>query len=462
MKTALRATALAALLAAGCGSRAELEREPIALDATFSDGSSVRDAAPFWSAFASDELDALVLHALAANPDIEAATARVAQSAQLATEARARFWPTVDASLGYARQRVNLSPPLGTQTTGTWTASLAASYEVDAAGRVRHAARAARLDVDALRDDVDAVRISVAAEVVDAWVEVGYQRARRSILDEQLALSEAQGQLTAQRFAFGLATAADALLQDSQAQTFRTLLPQTEGGEAAALNRLAFVMGELPGRVRVATGERLPLLAVPPQTGVPADLLQARPDVRAAWARAQAADARVAAAIAERLPTIRLTGALGFTSQDLGELLDGFVWNAALSVVQPLVDGGRRRAAQRRAEAVLDERLVAYRRAILAAMREVEDALARERAAHDVVASLDEELRLAIETLAATERQYLLGGAEYPRVVSARATVARLELSRLDAERAVLSHRLSLWRALGGALPEPTTVASAP
>jgi multidrug efflux system outer membrane protein len=432
-----------------CARNAPAEDAALAIPEQWSVASDGRSETPWWESLRDPELDALIQSALEQNLDVRAAAARLEQADQLVRESRSRQWPTLDASLGYSRARVNAGPPVGTITQGTWSAGLAASYEIDAFGRYRNNVAAARADALASLADIEALRLSVAAEIVDAWVEQRYQRARRAILEQQLAIADSLTDLSAARFAYGLATASELLTQTQQEESFRALLPQTVAAEQVAANRVAVLLGEAPSSRPLSDTAALPTIPAIPPTGLPADLVLARPDVRAAQLRADAADRRVAAAVADRLPTLRLTGNIGLQSQNLADIFDDFVWNAALSVVQPIFDAGRRRAVVARAEATYDERVLAFRRALLVALREVEDALARRAAQESTLAAVEADLLLARESLEVTRNQFVMGAVDLARVTAAEATVARTELAKLDAQRSMFTHYISIGRALG-------------
>jgi len=172
--------------------------------------------------------------------------------------------------------------------------------------------------------------------------------------------------------------------------------------------------------------------------------------VRAALLRLDAADARVAVAVADRLPSLRISGRLEPRSITPSEFFEKLVWSVALSAVQPLVDGGRRRAEVERAEAVADERLATLHGVFLTAIREVEDALAREDAQRQHVEALETQLATATTTWQLAQEQFGRGLIEYPRVLTALQAIERLEQERLSAARTLWTYRVALCRALGG------------
>ena len=184
-----------------------------------------------------------------------------------------------------------------------------------------------------------------------------------------------------------------------------------------------------------------------PETGVPADLLKRRPDIRAAELRVIAADYRVAAAVADRLPAIRLTGNVGYQAHRSSDLFDGVHWYFGDEGSPAEVD---------RTKAVVDELLKAYGQALLVAFQEVEDALAQERNQHDYLGLLQKQVELARQTLDAAQARYVNGQGDYLPVLTALQSRQRLERAYLTAQRDLIISRIQLCRALGGAWAQET------
>ena len=194
----------------------------------------------------------------------------------------------------------------------------------------------------------------------------------------------------------------------------------------------------------------LPDLPALPALGVPADLLSRRPDVRAAYRRARAADERVTAALAARLPTLRLSASAFLQSGGVAGLFDTLFWNIGAGLAAPLYQGGRLRAEADRAALARDERLALWADTLLVALSEVEEALILEQEQTRYLAELATQLETAERSLALAAQQYQRGVTDYVRVLSAVSALHQLEQTRLAAERQRLSHRVQLYRALGG------------
>ncbi|MCZ7683202.1 MAG: TolC family protein [Sandaracinaceae bacterium] len=301
------ATLLVAALGTGCMPHAPVAdpRPPVEVPEQYSETAGDEAEVPselperWWVAFGDPELAALVDLALEHNFQLGAAWARVEQAEALVEGASSTWWPQISAQLDVARRRqVAVFGALGRQEfeNNALGLSVPVSYELDLWNRVGAQVAAAGIDVLATRDDVEALAITLAANVVETWLNVVQQRALRRLLDEQLDTNRIYLELVTLRFAHGLASALDVYQQRQQVAAIEAQLAQIEGSETVARQQLAVLIGR-PGRARrsdraapradgAAAGPSLP------ETGIPAHLLLRRPDVRAARRRVEAADWR--------------------------------------------------------------------------------------------------------------------------------------------------------------------------
>ncbi len=414
----------------------------------------------WWLAFGDPELAYLVDEALRRNFQLGAAWARLEQAEAGVQGAASGWWPQISAQLDVSRRRqVVVFGALGQQEfeVNGLGISVPVSYEVDLWNRVGHSVSAGSLDVLAGRDDVEALAMTLVANVVETWLNLLQQRAARALLRDQLETNEVYEELVTLRFAHGLGTALDVYQQRQQVQATRAQLAQIEGAEAMARQQLAVLVGRSPGAF--ASGQigqlpepnTLPPLPPLPRTGIPSELLLRRPDVRAARHRVMAQDHRLGAAIADQFPQLRFNASVGLSNPSLENLLSSFVWSIASSLLAPALDGGRRAAEVRRNRAALRERLQTFAQTVLTAMLEVENALAQERQLAVQITSLEDQLAAARATLLESRRRYGEGLSDYLPVLTALGATQRTEQSILTARRQLLSQRVQLARALGGA-----------
>jgi outer membrane protein TolC len=208
--------------------------------------------------------------------------------------------------------------------------------------------------------------------------------------------------------------------------------------------------------------ETLPQLPPLPDTGVPGELVQRRPDVQQAWRLVQAADRDLAAAISNRFPRLSLEASVSDEAANAGELFDDWLVTLAGNLLLPVIDGGERRAAVTSAEAGLQERVQEYRQTVLVAIQEVEDALARERQLQERLASLERRIELSDASYQQLRRRYLNGAVSYTDVLGALRDQQDLQRTRLTARRQLLNYRVALYRALAGPIKPPAPESSTP
>ena len=460
--------ALVAALLAGCAVGPDYQRPAQALPAQYPGGADaagsagVADAevpAQWWTLYRQPELDRLVAQALERNRDIEQAVARVEQADALARQAGAALLPRVDLGASAGRARVSpLSFPPNGATGNQYQLGLSAAFELDFWGKLRRTREAARASLLASAYARDTVNLSVAALTAQAWFGL-------RALDEQVTLTRntlqtreeglrllnlrLQGGTSSQldiEQAEGLRSASAVLLRDLQRQ--RALL-QTQ-------------LGVLTGQLDLALQEApLASLPVPPQppAGLPSTLLERRPDVRSAEQQLTAANARIGAARADQLPSVSLTGSLGFESAELGDLLKSpsRIWSIGAGLAQPLFDGGQRAARTDQAVAAHREARGAYRGVVEDAFKDVADALANLQAARESQDDLARADRAAANALKLAQSRYDVGYSGHLDLLDAQRTAAAAQLELVRNRQAQLAASVDLFRALGGGWRAPGT-----
>ncbi len=422
--------------------------------------------AGWWRDLGDETLDELVAKALASAPDLEAAQARLEKARALAAQAQAPLWPQLEA-YGQASYSETLSIFGTTSTMIRASAGVEAGWELDLFARFRARARAADRMAQASRFEVEAARLALAAETADAWFGVQAATARLERVREQLALDREQFELVEARYRRGLVGVLDLHQQRGQLVASEGELAAAEEERRLAVRRLAVLVGfEAAERAARRADGTLAEPSPLPSSGVPADLLTRRPDLRAARRRIQAADLQVGASIADWFPSVRLGARPAYTylEPDLGLSfpgapsggVDGFEWSAQAEVRIPLFDGFRRYWGTRAAKADLRAAVAGYERLLRRAVVEVESAMLRERQARRRLEALSRQREVADATLQAARDRYRQGLIDYLPVLQALQARHRLHLAELGARLGLLRARIALHKALGGAPPEPT------
>jgi NodT family efflux transporter outer membrane factor (OMF) lipoprotein len=442
---------LLALLAASCTTAAPEVRSPADLPPAFSATGDAAMPDQWWTAFGDADLDALVGAALAGNFGLRVAWDRLDQAAALQARAASPLWPSLDATAGASRSRVEPGPGRADRVYATeWSLGALASYEADLWGSIRNGHEAARLDVIATDADVHAAAVTLAAETAATWFTLLEQRGQLTLLDAQTATNERYLEIITLRFRRGQVSATDVLQQRQLVERTRGLRKVVEAAIGVLQHRLAVLAGRAPGAWTAPPGNALPDLPPLPAAGVPASLVERRPDVSAARLRVQAADRRVAVAIADQFPRLGITIRAETDAAQLRDLFDNWLAALAANIAAPLFDGGLRRSEVRRTRAVLSERVNTYGQAVLVSLGEVEDALVQEARQTDFVASLREQLTLAETSTRQTQENYTKGSMDFIRYLTTLLAYQDLQRTVLAAERDLVLFRVDLYRALAG------------
>ncbi|MGD9232524.1 MAG: efflux transporter outer membrane subunit [Desulfobacterales bacterium] len=405
----------------------------------------------WWEEFNDIDLNVLVTKALSDNLTLKETWSRLVQARALAVQAGAALYPDLTGTAGadYARQRSD-NGSAKTTSTEDYSLGVVSSYELDLWGRIRAERESALLEVTAAREDLNTAAMTLAAEVANRWVNIISQRMQKRLLERQLQTNLTLLELIELRFRMSMVSALDVYQQKQVVENIKAEIPLVEAEEQVLLHELALLMGRPPGTSLKISREDFPEPTEIPATGLPADLLSLRPDLRRAGMRLQAADWQVAAARANRLPAIRLTAGAQYGKGDMDVLFDNWLLSLAGNLTAPIFDGGRRAAEVDRRQAFADENLSAYRQAVLTAIKEVEDALVSEVKQREHIRALENVLITARKALEEAGIRYRNGLTDYLPVLTQLLAVQNLERNLIRQQAILLNARVSLYRSLGG------------
>jgi NodT family efflux transporter outer membrane factor (OMF) lipoprotein len=449
------------LACSSCALRAEKPAAPVippAFEQAAGSGAPWPDGT-WYHGFGSGELDSLVTLAEDNSLDIVAAVARVKQADARARQAGTALLPQVDAN-GSATTFAGGTHGTTAHETD-WSALLSASYEVDFWGKNRAASNSAKSLADAGRAGLATVRITISNAVATSYFQVLSLRERIALA--RLNLEAAQGVLrfTEARYDAGSIGAAELAAQRAAVANAELIVPQLEQQEVEARGALALLVGHAPEGFTV-TGDRLDALAEPPlAAGLPSELLRRRPDLIASEHNLNAAHADLVVARAAMFPSLSLTASGGIQNPAVNAAiisLAGTGWSltAGASLVQTIFDAGRRRAVIQEATAKQEELVANYHGSILAALLDVENALA---AIHYLELQKEPQQRNVDQSERAfqgAQLRFREGTGEYLAVLESQRTLftARDQLSQYRLAR--LQALLGLCKALGGGWQYPT------
>lgn len=407
----------------------------------------------WWETFEDPELNRLIETALAGNLTLKASWARLRQAQALAVQAGADRYPDLTGGADYIKGRQR-SHPGGEREIEDASLSLVSRYEVDLWGRVRSEHQVAILRKEASRQELNAAAMTIAAEVASRWVGIISQRMQKKLLEDQLGINETLLELVNLRFKSAMVSVLDVYQQKQLVDSVLAEIPLVEQEEQLLMNQLAVLLGKPAHTDMKIDRQQLPEPRPLPPTGLPADLLSARPDVQAAGLRLEAADWQIAQARANRLPAVSLTASARYGEGDLEVLFDNWLVNLAANLAMPIIDGGRRRAEVDRSSAVADENLADYREVVLSAFKEVEDALVQESKQREHIRRLRQVADTSRRALEEAGVRYRNGLNDYLPVLTQLLSVQNLERDIIREQANLLTTRIGLFRALGGSWPD--------
>ncbi|KIN88272.1 efflux transporter outer membrane subunit [Thauera sp. SWB20] len=412
---------------------------------------------PWREILPAPELHALIEEALAANADLRIAIERIELArAQYGIE-RAALFPGVDAAASVARERMPGFDPRANRIGENAVVGLSMpAWEIDLWGRLAARSEAARREVLASAALADGVRTSLVAQVSSLYLDLLDLDAQHEITRRTLDGRRKALRLTRARFDEGVSSILDVRQAESLLAGSEQALADQARRIAQTENALAILLGRNPGPI--ARSARLDELRTPArlEAGLPAELLQRRPDIRAAEQNLRAAGASVEAARKAFLPRITLTTLLGFASTDLGRLFDSdrYAWSLQPTLGLPLFDGGRLQAGVEVAEAQQRILVEQYKATIRQAFREVADALVAFERLTEQRAATRRLVHANRERLRASKARYLAGISSYFEVIDAERQLFDSELGLAQATRGAQQAVVQLYRALGGGAAE--------
>ncbi len=404
---------------------------------------------PWWHEFGSEELNRLQTVGLMDSPDLHIAWARMRQSRATAEKIGADRVP--DLSLAATGATLRSRDSFGQeQTFDDFFLGLNSSWEVDLWGRVQAADESALITAQAAEEDAYATALSLSSQIADAWVELLNRRQQEQQLAEQLTINQRLLELIEMRFMMSRASALDVYQQGQTVKAIEGGLITVRAQAQLFLHQLALLTGKAATSELELKQRSYPETGMIPATGLPADLLAARPDIRAAGLRLQSSTWSVAAARADRLPKLQLDASFNYSSQILNNLLDTWILRLAASLTGPIFDGGRKKAEVKRTLAVVDERIAEYRKVVLTAIREAEDALVREQEFRHTIDNIDQQIVLTENGYREATWRYLNGLSDFLPVLREQINLITLKLDRIRAGSDLLKSRIALHKALGG------------
>jgi NodT family efflux transporter outer membrane factor (OMF) lipoprotein len=404
----------------------------------------------WWQSFNDPALDALVRRALENNTDLRTAAARVAEYQARLRVAQAAHSPTFNASGGPSRARARGSSGKVAETN-LFQIGAQASYEVDIWGRLDKLEAAAAADLQGQRYATDAAALSIAASTASGYLNLRGLDAQLAVARATLASRTESLARAKHLYDTGYNSRLEWLQSESEYRAAAQAVPQLERTIAQQENALSLLAGANPGPI--TRGPGLAGLTPPPvAAALPSELLRRRPDIAQAEQRIVSADATLAAARDQLLPSVQLSTSLTLQGLTLGQLVDTptVLWSLGGSVLAPVLQGDRLRAQTDVAAALRDQTVIAYDQVVRNAFSEVDNALAGIDLLRAQIAEAQARRDAASEVLRIAQNRYRNGYASYLDQLDAQRTSYTAEQTLVQLQAALLTAHVDLYRALGG------------
>jgi NodT family efflux transporter outer membrane factor (OMF) lipoprotein len=414
--------------------------------------------AAWWTTLGDPVLNDLMQHALAANPNLAQAEARLWNARGTLRQQKANQAPTLGTSVGYARMKI---PPIdmGMQqrpgtTDNLFNDAFDATWEIDIFGGKRRAVEGARADLGTAEAQLADAQVSLTAEVAQAYVNLRSTQVQFVTGRTALQHQEDIVKLTEMRVQGGTAARTDLIQQQNQAESDRAQLASLQASIDAYRDALAVLVGQPPGALDMQLATEQPRLPLPPATVTisdPGALIQHRPDVRAAERQLASRTAQIGQAEAARFPQVKLMGFIGLGGPTVADMSN---LNNAVMAVSPMLswnfmDFGRAKARVSQAEAARDAAEAQYDAAVLTALRDAEDSLSRYGHARTQVASWSRAQSAADESVTLMRERQEAGTVSKIQVLNAQRQLLTAKQSLTQAEASMTLGYVSLQKALG-------------
>jgi NodT family efflux transporter outer membrane factor (OMF) lipoprotein len=461
-----------------CGCSAGPDYAPFSLRTPFAFASSgaERSARPgrwagadlthWWRAFRDPELNSLVERAVAANLDIEIALDRLQQARTRVLQWVGASLPSGDVSAtksvgtGSDDTRSRIDPALhaAADTAGyqriTQVAGIAGGWDLDIFGKYRREIEATLDDAEAAADDREAVLVTVVADVARTYLDLRAFQARLAVAREGVDAARRNLDLVQKRAQEGITNDLDVALAQRQLATFEAAIPPLEGDIDTTKYLIAVLLGRFPEETAKELSNTRPLPAFPARiaVGTPLALLERRPDVQEAERQLAAATARIGVATADLYPDLSVSGAFGAQGGTVEPRLSPLTYIAAAgpALTWPAFDFGTLDAKVDIADLETKEQLARYKRTVLEAVEQVDEAAASFRAEQGRLRDLDRGIAAAKDAVKLATERYERGLTDFLNVLDAQRALFALQAQGVEAQQDAAEQLVKLYRALGG------------
>lgn len=427
---------------------------------------NVADIAQWWKTFNDPMLTRLVQEAVATNLDLQIAQARVREARASRGIAAGGLWPAASATAAYQRTRPAANVTQNT-THDLFVAGLDAVWELDVFGGLRRNVESAGATVLAAQESARDAQVSLVAEVALNYSQLRGAQQQIIIAQDNLKAQRHTADITRQRFTAGLVSGLDVANADGQVATTEAQIPELETMVRQSIYALSVLLARPPASLVAELSPSEPVPTAPREVpvGLPSELLRRRPDIRAAEARLHAATAQIGVAVADLFPKFSLTGSLTYQNNLLRDWFadPSRAFSFGPTVTWPLFQGGSIVSNIRLQHALRDESYLAYQKTVLVALQDVENALIAFAKEQEHRESLSAAVTSNNRAVNLSMQLYTQGQTDFLNVLNAQRSLYLAQDALVQSQRALATHLIALYKALGGGWqPEDRLASAAP
>ncbi|PSU33846.1 efflux transporter outer membrane subunit [Photobacterium lutimaris] len=404
----------------------------------------------WWTEFDDPQLNLLVSNALSSNFSLQSSLARVQRAAATADVREAGRYPTVNGVAGsnVRRERQSIGGEITQETTDNLR--LNASWELDLWGKNQAKASAAYFSFLASEEQLQAAAQTLAGDIARRWYQLLEQHQSMEILKKQISNTKIIAEITGHRYRTGQGSISALWRQEQLLESLKAQEKQARKNVLILERQMNVLLGRSPTAIIDWSYSAFPALPPLPETGLPATLLDRRPDVRALWYQYESSQQNVSAAAAARLPNISISSAAA--SSDWTNAFDIWRLDLGAQLNIPVFNAGKLKAEQKEAEASSYLAFNNYTQGVLSAIEEVEVNVLSELSQQEQLDSLRRQTRQAENILEVESIRYSRGMQGYLDVLNAQEKLFTLQKQSLSAQRQLFLRRIATYQSLGGQL----------
>jgi len=408
----------------------------------------------WWKLFHSEPLNQLVTKALAASPDIEAARASLREAEENVRASEGAFFPSLDGRASGTREKMSgVAMGKNIPAYTLYNSSVSVSYVLDVFGGTRREVESLEALAEMQRYELEAAYLTLTSNVVTAAIQEASLREQIAATQDVIQAQEKQLELTKRQFELGAVGKPAVLAQQATLAEAKAMLPPMGKQLAQTRHLLAALVGQFPSQELAATFE-LSALTLPEvlPLSLPSQLVEQRPDVKAATAQMHAASAAIGVATANMLPRLALTGSYGVNAGQLADMFSpgSAIWSIGGSLLQPLFHGGELLHKKRASEAAFEKSAALYRRTVLAAFQNVADSLRAIQSDADTLKAQLSAERTAADNLKLSKEQFNAGAISYLSLLTADQAYQAAKILLVQARAKRFADTVALFQSLGG------------